>query len=120
MVKAVAGINFHLYEAADETFPAASTVRTANWCCPLFDVSTMTVKVNGLVHVPKGPFSTLHWNVTGDSGSVNSKVEMAVGAGSVGFAVIIGAGGGVVSTVHGQLVEGLSFPAASRAFTWNV
>ncbi len=64
--------------------------------------------------------SSLHWNVTGDSVSVNEKLAVGWFVGFAGNAVIDGAGGGVRSTVHAKLVPEPTFPAASFASTVNV
>ena len=73
----------------------------------------MTVKVNGLVQVPNGPFSTLA--VERHRSSARELEGRDRGGRHGGIGVITGSGGGVVSTVHGQLVGPLPFPAPSRA-----
>src|SRR4051794_9181260 len=50
IVKPTVLSTFHLYVVAALTLPAWSVARTANWCCWLLFVSTITVNVNGEVH----------------------------------------------------------------------
>ena len=77
-------------------FPAGSFARTSKACEP-----TATPEyVFGLAQPEKSPPSSRHWNVAVDSLSENVKVGLPFLDGSGGFAVIVGAGGGVVSIVQ--------------------
>src|SRR6478735_4374999 len=73
--------------------------------------------VYGEVHVTQVPFSSEHWDVTPASAPVHAKVFVALKVGSVGFCVMVGAPGAIVSTTQVNVVVAPTFPAASTAST---
>ena len=76
--------------------PAASVASTVKVWLP----SACPVYAAGLVQAANPPESSLHWKLTPPSVSVNWKAGLESLEGFEGCTVIVGAGGGVVSTDH--------------------
>jgi hypothetical protein len=105
----------HVYEVA-LPFPAASIAWTTKVCEP----TPRPEYVFGLVQEGFEPLSSRQWNLTPASLSEKLKLAVVAFVGLAGLLPIVGAGGGVVSTVHECDVTVLSFRSGSTAFTPNV
>ena len=93
-------------------FPARSADRTRKECWP----STRPPYDVGDEHTVKAPPSRLHADPETGSLVVNSKVAEALLLVASGRRVIV-VFGGIVSTVHCQIVGRPTFPSESVAFT---
>jgi hypothetical protein len=85
----------HVYEVA-LPFPAASIAWTTKVCEP----TPRPEYVFGLVQEGFEPLSSRQWNLTPASLSEKLKLAVVAFVGLAGLLPIVGAGGGVVSTVH--------------------
>jgi hypothetical protein len=109
-------VTVQLYDVAALVLPATSVARTRKVWLP----SARPLYACGLVQVANAAASRLQLNVTLLSLSFKEKLAVVWLVGLAGWLVMAGAGGGVVSIVHVQLVAALVLPAASLAFTWKV
>ena len=78
-----------------------------------------TVAVKDLERARDFYEGTLQLKLTPLSVSPNEKLWVVSLLGSFGWAVIVGAGGAVVSIVHVSLAGLLALPAESTALTWK-